>query len=937
MRIHALAHRSLALGIVAAAAFLPAPLAAQQPVAGRADITGRVTDAKTGEPLPLVQVRVEGVQIGRTTDSAGVYRLPGVPSGPQVLRAQRIGYAPVRMAVTVPLSGALTQNLTMAASALQLEGVVVTADVIGRAQGELRPELGTASVIGREAIAEQPATTLGGVLSLIPGMPLQAPGLASTQQVSLRSAVTTSAASTDLAAFGTTIVLDGVPLSNNTNLQHAPAGVYGVSGEAGAGIDLRRLPASTIERVEVIRGVPSARYGDLTQGAVIVETRAGVIDPDASLQFDARSWDASLVAGRQVFRTQTVSANADVARYLVSPGVTDDQALRLTFQLAHRVAFGQERQGDPRLLLDTRLDISHLREDRQLRPEELTQYMTWNRQWMVRFSNRTRLRLGNRSRLQLTLSLDRESQQSYWQQDQTSGAMPFTDRLTPGQSVGHFIAGQYLARLTLDGVPWQAYGRIEAELHGGWLGFDHALLVGAELRREWNAGPGYNFDIAQPPQISFNGVEGFDRPRPFSQIPPLATWALYADDRLTRVIPGNMLLSVQAGARLDALNRGTSWTSSVRDALLEPRLNVELGIRPWLRLRGGWGQTAKLPSLDELYPAPSYYDLVNVNYYANDPAERLAVLTTFILDPTNPNLGFSKATKAEAGLEAEVGGAALSAVVYHERLTGGVGVQPEPGYLLRDHYQLQPGAPGTPPTLIQPPDYADTIPVLLQRRANNTTVSTDGVELTALLPEIHWLRTRFEIQGAWIQTQTNEGGFDVGGPTRFQDFQITPSQERIPYWDPAVHGGRTVIATYRIIHQQPQVGLVITAAIQHNIADRVWDQGGTDTLSFAGYMTRSGQLVPVPPDQRTDPQYADLRRQRTGLFVDERTTPADWLMSLQVAKTLPFNGRLSFWACNVLVRRGYFLEPMVEPRFYDSRRFGLELTLPLESFLGGAP
>ena len=133
------------------------------------------------------------------------------------------------------------------------------------------------------------------------------------------------------------------------------------------------------------------------------------------------------------------------------------------------------------------------------------------------------------------------------------------------------------------------------------------------------------------------------------------------------------------------------------------------------------------------------------------------------------------------------------------------------------------------------------------------------------------------------------------------------------------------------------MGLVITAAIQHNIADRVWDQGGTDTLSFAGYMTRSGQLVPVPPDQRTDPQYADLRRQRTGLFIDQRTTPADWLMSLQVAKTLPFEGRLSFWAFNAFDRRGYFIEPNVEARLYNSTRFGLELTLPLGSVLAGHP
>lgn len=92
-------------------------------------------------------------------------------------------------------------------------------------------------------------------------------------------------------------------------------------------------------------------------------------------------------------------------------------------------------------------------------------------------------------------------------------------------------------------------------------------------------------------------------------------------------------------------------------------------------------------------------------------------------------------------------------------------------------------------------------------------MSTDGVEVTALLPEIRALHTRLELQGAWIQTETNEGGFDVGGASRFRDFQLTPSQLRIPCWDAPVRGGRTVLGTCRVIHQQPQVGLAVTAAI----------------------------------------------------------------------------------------------------------------------------
>ena len=375
-----------------ASTLLPFSAAAQQPTGGTSLVIGRVTDAVSGRPLPDVVVAVEGTTLRALTDSAGVYRLLRVPAGPQILRAELIGYAPTRVPVTVPTNGSLGQELTLASTALQIEGILVTADPAGRAEGEL----GTASVIGREAVAHQPTTSLANVLSLIPGVSVTAPGLQSGQQVALRSAATTSLEGRALAAFGTAIILDGVPLSNNANLQSAPSGVVGLLGTASGGIDLSRLPASTIERVEVIRGVPSARYGDLTQGAIVVETRAGVVDPDIGSQFDSRTVNVSAVGGRHVFGNQTGTAALDVTRYLVSPGITDDAATRFNLQLAHRAEAGEaDDGGEPRLLMDTRLDLYQLREERALREEEANQYTSWNRDRGVRLSNRTRLRVGD--------------------------------------------------------------------------------------------------------------------------------------------------------------------------------------------------------------------------------------------------------------------------------------------------------------------------------------------------------------------------------------------------------------------------------------------------------------------------------------------------------------------------------------------------------------
>jgi len=151
-----------------------------------ASVTGRVRDAATDLAAAGALVIVEGANLTAIADSGGIYRLAGVPPGPQVLFVRRVGYAPARVAITVPPTGTIVRDIELAVSPLQLQDVTVTADPTGRARGEL----GTASVIDRDAIAVQSATSLAGILELVPGVPLAPPGLDGVQQISLRSVPT---------------------------------------------------------------------------------------------------------------------------------------------------------------------------------------------------------------------------------------------------------------------------------------------------------------------------------------------------------------------------------------------------------------------------------------------------------------------------------------------------------------------------------------------------------------------------------------------------------------------------------------------------------------------------------------------------------------------------------------------------------------------------
>ncbi len=940
-----LARSLLLVGLLVGAAGA-ATSSAQEPSRAGATVVGRVRDARTGEPVVLASVDVEGLPLSTLTDSLGRYRLSGVPPGPQIIVVRGLGYAVARLPITVPPAGTVVRDVELAARALELEGLIVTANPSGRAQGEL----GTASVIDREAIANQAAASLAGVLELVPGVPLSPPGLDNVQQIPLRSVPTSSSPSltlggpsaADVASFGTLIILDGVPLSNNANLQTTgPRGELRVPSSARGGIDLRRIPAATIERVEVIRGIPSARYGDLTQGAVIVETRAAAVEPVLGGRYDERTGELNLLGGASVGPAHALTAVLDVANTKLAPGRRSDDVLRLSAQLAHRAELwlgGAAADGAPRGTLDTRIDFFQLYENNPEDPDVLPGKASWSRDNGLRISERARFKLGRTATLRLTAAVDYTRRRSFAQSLLLRPAMPFTDRLTEGRSIGRFVAGEFLSKLWLEGDEWLVYARPELETQGGLLGFRQDSRVGLELRREWNTGPGFQFDIEFPPQVTFNGVRGFDRPRRFDEIPPVATSAAYVDSRLVRALGGSAALDVQAGVRVDLLHGGATWFSSVRDAVFQPRLNAQLAPVPWLRLRGGWGRTAKVPSIGDLYPAPQYFDVVNVNWFANNPDERLAVLTTFIRDPTNPSLGFAEGRKAEVGFELATasGDAALSLVAFSDRTEGAVGLQNDPGFLLRDRFQLTDSTAGTgrPPDIIEPPFATDTIPILVDRPANNLTLESEGFELTAHLPELRPVRTRVDVQGAWLRTRFFKEGLDFG--PNFSLFQMDEKIPRAPFWEDLVRTGELAVFTYRIVHHQPALGLVVTATVQHIARERRRDVGSRDSLAFVGFITRSGELVRVPPEARGLPEFADLRQARSGTIPTETEIPSDWFMSLQVQKTLPRGGRLSFFAFNVFDRRGRFSGTGFGNRFIPALRFGLELTLPLAPWFSGS-
>ena len=236
-------HRKLIqCGIIAIALLCSATMLAQK--SGHT-LNVSVVEKGTRDAIIMATLQLQPIGSMAVTDVNGKATINNIPSGEYNLQISYVGFEPVN--TRVKISKDMQMQFQMTPSSLSLREVQVVAR-------QRESGASTANVIGRQAIDHLQATSLADVMQLIPGQLMDRPDLTAQQGLQLRTLQNNST-----MAFGTSIVVDGVPMSNNGELNQ---GAF--SGTAFAGSDLRQVSADNIEEVEVIRGIPSAEYGDLT-------------------------------------------------------------------------------------------------------------------------------------------------------------------------------------------------------------------------------------------------------------------------------------------------------------------------------------------------------------------------------------------------------------------------------------------------------------------------------------------------------------------------------------------------------------------------------------------------------------------------------------------------------------------------------------------------
>jgi TonB-linked SusC/RagA family outer membrane protein len=236
------------------------------PSLGAQQITGRVTDQNSGQPMAAVQISIPGTGIGALSQNNGRYLLLNVPAGTHTVVAQRIGYRTVTVQVTIAAGQAtVAQDFALAEEALGLDEIVVT----GTAGGTQRRALGNAvASIAATSVLEKAA--VNGVQDLLTGRVPGAQFRGISGNVGTGGSIQIRGVKTFTLSSNPLIFIDGVRMNNATDL--GPS-----LGDRRQSSTLDNINPQDIQSIEIIKGPAAATlYGtEASAGVVQIITKRG--------------------------------------------------------------------------------------------------------------------------------------------------------------------------------------------------------------------------------------------------------------------------------------------------------------------------------------------------------------------------------------------------------------------------------------------------------------------------------------------------------------------------------------------------------------------------------------------------------------------------------------------------------------------------------------
>ena len=871
-----------------------------------------VTDKDTKEPVVMATVTMQPTATVSITDADGCVSLRNVEQGSYSLQVSYVGYESktIRVVVDKPLR----LSCQLSSSTLALREVSVTAKQ--NASGA-----STSSIIGRQAIDHLQASSLADIMQLVPGQLMGNIDMTSQSGLQIRTL-----SNDNTAAFGSSVVVDGVPISNNGAMSQGPLTEF-------TGTDLRNIAADDINEVEVVRGIPSAEYGDLTSGMVIVHSKAGVTPWQVKAKVNPALMNYSVGKGENIGRGGIVNASLDYAqawsdprmktrsyhRYTGTLGWSYDISRRWNINTKVRYLLAKDWTGnDP----DADADGTYT--------ENKTQNVSVTHNGRIqtdrKFSRSVNYTVG------LSLNSTKATKDAFT--SFSTNMNPILTARETGYYTVPFESRNYRAVSYTESTPGNVYAKINNRFYLRSGKVTQSFKMGAEYHYDWNNGRGYyNADDRYPLTPNSNG-----RPRAYSEVPGLHQIAAYAEDQITWNLNKVNRLRATAGVRFTAMQP----FGDVATTALSPRLNLSFAATKWLDLRAGLGLNAKTPGLNYLYPDKKYMDRIAA---PADAATNTVLYHTQVYDVQfSRDLRNATTTKAELGFDLRLkNGKKLSVLGYIDNTPNGFGN-------LTDYFTYTANYTDA----AHPENNRSDVVFITTGAIGNTSHSLNrGIELDMDFGTWNALRTSFYLSGAWQESKmwsTNMNSMSLESkymPQAFKTAETTPFKVVYPTGlDDSYSKYRRFVTTLRTVTHIPELRMVasLTAqAIWYDWSDTynkdkdpiAWidPQLGYHEISsdmLAGYLGMDAKYYETAP---TGVDYVGLfNLMKREIHIDKESSPITWNLQARLTKELGKSAALSFYVNNAL-----YYEPFLQGNSVSRTRsqynkgfsFGAELSFNL--------
>lgn len=911
------------------------------------DLRLTVLDKDSREAIIMATVQLQPTGIVAVTDADGHATLHNIADGTYTLQVSYVGYESQN--IRVKLNKPLTMQCLMVPTTLALQEVsVVARQKAGGAS--------TTSVIGRQAIDHLQASSLADVVQLIPGQLMTNTDLTAQSGLQLRTL-----SNNNTAAFGSSVILDGMPVSNNGTLS-----VGNVSTTSFTGTDLRNFSADDVDEVEVIRGIPSAEYGDLTSGLMVVKSKIGVTPWQAKGKINPGLMNFSLGKGLRLNRYGVLNFNADYAQAWGDPRMKTKSFDRYTFSIGYGVDISRKWHTDTKVRYLRSKDWSG--DDPDLQTEGIENQNTTSTFSLTHNGKISIDRLLSRNinyTVGITLTATDSKNMGY--QSLTNGVVHLLTAQTTGYHEVAWRNMPYLATGHTESRPGNVYAKVNNSFYLKSGKVHQRFKTGIDYHCDWNSGRGYyNEDESLPYKLNDSS-----RPRAFSDVPALHQFAAYAEDNMTWDYAKGRSLRVQLGLRFTAMQP----FSDVRTFALSPRLNASMDVTRWLTLRAGIGMNSKTPGLNYLYPDKKYRDIATTTYYHNsslDPALYPASVVeyyTFVYDvESSKNLKNATTTKIEVGADIKLpGGRRLSITAYQDRTPNGFTNASEFLTFTADKFSIvrqagmQEGQYNIDPTYTDPAtgavstrilhNYPDATPnvywMTTGRMSNDNVLVNRGIEFDFDLGRIKPLNTNIYFSGAWQESKYYTTGLNTETPVILPaDYNNSREPYRMIYPSGQDFSrNRQFVNTLRLVTNIPALRMVASFTGQV-----IWHSSNYSYIAYKrpyAYLTQDMAMHPIPADHLGGyldmngnwtagipaGSYIEMDKQKQEEKDNEPTTnPVTWNLSARLTKEFGKYAGLSFYANNVLYYEPFMTtnkSGTLTQRNTSSFSFGVELFINL--------